>query len=193
MADPKRRSLREATPRSTTRWLRIGVPALLILVWLVAGAIGGPYFGRVDEVSTNDQSSFLPESADATRVADLLPQFLGVDGIPAVIVATAEGQLNGDELTDLQSVADAVARLEGVSDGVSPPIVSEDGEAAQIFVPIKSGEARETVDSIRSTVQAGLPDGVDAWVTGPAGFTADLVTGFLGIDGLLLGVALGAV
>ncbi len=31
------------------------------------------------------------------------------------------------------------------------------------------------------------------WVTGPAGFTADLAEGFLGIDGLLLAVALGAV
>ena len=31
------------------------------------------------------------------------------------------------------------------------------------------------------------------YVTGPAGFTADLVAGFSGIDGLLLGVALLAV
>jgi RND superfamily putative drug exporter len=51
---------------------------------------------------------------------------------------------------------------------------------------------RETVDEIRALAADGLP-GLQVWVTGPAGFTADLVEGFLGIDGLLLMVALIAV
>ncbi len=38
-----------------------------------------------------------------------------------------------------------------------------------------------------------LPAGVSGYVTGPAGFTADLTEAFAGIDGLLLGVALAAV
>src|SRR5690606_1662678 len=37
------------------------------------------------------------------------------------------------------------------------------------------------------------PEGVTVYVTGPAGFSADLIAGFAGIDGLLLGVALLAV
>src|SRR4051812_24671908 len=130
MPQSTRRSLRDAAPRSTTtRWLRIGIPVLLILVWLVGGSLGGPYFGKVDEVSTNDQSSFLPESADATQVADVLPDFLGGDSIPAVVVATGEGQLTDAQLTDLQALSDTIADLDGVNDGVSPPVVSEDGEA----------------------------------------------------------------
>ncbi|KTR73430.1 membrane protein, partial [Microbacterium oxydans] len=36
-------------------------------------------------------------------------------------------------------------------------------------------------------------EGVTVYITGPAGFSADLVAGFAGIDGLLLGVALLAV
>jgi putative drug exporter of the RND superfamily len=55
------------------------------------------------------------------------------------------------------------------------------------------GEVSEIVAELRTTVADDLPDGLEAWVTGPAGFTADLVVGFLGIDGLLLGVALIAV
>ena len=55
------------------------------------------------------------------------------------------------------------------------------------------GEVVDTVEALRTTLDDQLPDGLEAWVTGPAGFTADLVTGFLGIDGLLLIVALGAV
>ena len=54
------------------RFLRVVLPALLILIWLVAAGVGGPYFGKVDEVSSNDQTSFLPASAEATRVQDRL-------------------------------------------------------------------------------------------------------------------------
>src|SRR5690606_11837656 len=46
---------------------------------------------------------------------------------------------------------------------------------------------------LRETLRAELPDGVDVYLTGPAGFSSDLVSAFAGIDGLLLGVALAAV
>src|SRR6478736_5948256 len=180
--------------RQPTRWLRIVVPAVLVLVWLVVGSIGGPYFGKVDEVSSNDRSSFLPESADATQVNERLPDFLGDDTIPAVVVVTGEGDLTEEELAEAQTLADEIAALDGVNEGVSPPIVSDDGEAAQIFVPIDaSGEIGEIVEEIRTLIADGLPEGMEGWVTGPAGFTADLVEAFLGIDGLLLAVALVAV
>lgn len=39
-------------------------------------------------------------------------------------------------------------------------------------------------------MQPGAPDGMQAFVTGPAGLTADLVNAFGGIDGILLLVAL---
>ncbi|WP_243073917.1 efflux RND transporter permease subunit [Microbacterium sp. SS28] len=191
-----RRELRSAPSahRRPSRWLRIGIPVVLILVWLVGGSIGGPYFGRVDEVSSNDQSSFLPESADATEVSERLPDFLGDDTIPAVVVVEGEGDLSEDDLAALQDLADEFAALDGVTGDVSPPILSEDGQAAQLFVPIDaSGEIGEVVGEMRTTIEDSLPAGLEGWVTGPAGFTADLVEGFLGIDGLLLGVALLAV
>jgi putative drug exporter of the RND superfamily len=181
--------------REPTRWLRVGIPALLVLVWLVGGSIGGPYFGRVDEVAVNDQSSFLPESADATQVSERLADFTGSDTIPAlVVVAADEGSLTDAQLAALQTLAGDLADVDGVSGDVSPPVVSDDGVAAQIFVPLDaSGEVRDAVEALRAAVADDLPDGAQAWVTGPAGFTADLVRGFLGIDGLLLIVALGAV
>lgn len=178
----------------TPRWLRIGIPVLLVLIWVAGGAIGGPYFGKVDEVSTNDQSSFLPGSAAATQVNQRLSHFLGDDSIPAVIVVAGNEALEDDQLASIQDFADEVAALDGVLVGVSPPIVSDDGRAAQLFVPVdSSGEAREIVEEIRDLLASDLPAGLDGWVTGPAGFTADLTAGFLGIDGLLLVVALIAV
>ncbi|SFS17173.1 putative drug exporter of the RND superfamily [Microbacterium sp. cf046] len=187
-------NLTRSDQRQPTRWLRVGIPVLLVLIWLIGGSIGGPYFGKVDEVATNNQSSFLPESADATQVSERLPDFLGDDTIPAVVVIAGETTLTEGELADLQTLSDDIAAIDGVLDGVSPPIPSEDGEAVQIFVPIdSSGEVRVVVEEIRAMVAEQLPSTLQGWVTGPAGFTADLVKGFLGIDGLLLLVALIAV
>ncbi|MEV8267032.1 efflux RND transporter permease subunit [Microbacterium sp. NPDC076911] len=180
--------------KQPTRWLRVAIPALLVLVWLVGGSVGGMYFGKVDEVSSNDRSSFLPESADATQVNERLPDFLGDDSIPALVVVASDSELSEDQLADMQTLADDIADLDGVSDGVSPPVVSDDGEAVQIFMPIDAdGDVGDIVVEMRELLEAELPSDLEGWVTGPAGFTADLSAAFLGIDGLLLGVALLAV
>ena len=186
-------SLRQRDRHTTNRWVRIGIPVVLVLVWLVGGAVGGPYFGKVGEVSTNDQSTFLPESADATQVSERLADFLGEDSIPAVVVATGDGELTEGDLAALQTLADDLADLDGIAGEVSPPIVSDDGESAQLFVPIDGDEVRDSVEEVRALIAEDLDAPLEAWVTGAAGFTADLAEGFLGIDGLLLAVALIAV
>jgi RND superfamily putative drug exporter len=178
----------------TPVWLRIGVPALLVLVWLGAAAVGGPYFGRIDEVSTNDQSTYLPSSAEATQVADRLADFRGDDTVPAVIVLTGDGPLSPAQLGQAQQLAAEMAAVPGILGDVSPAIPSEDGQAVQIVVPVdSSGDIGGTVELLRATIADTLPDPLEAWVTGPAGFSADLVAGFLGIDGILLLTALAAV
>lgn len=176
------------------RWLRITLPAVLILVWLGAAAIGGPYFGRVDEVSSNDRTAYLPSTAEATAVQDRLADFTDGDAIPAVVVFTGEGELSRDDLAALGDALAAAADLDVVEGETSPPIPSEDGEAAQAFVPISSAaDLGDATTELRETLRAELPDGVDLSLTGPAGFSSDLVSAFAGIDGLLLGVALAAV
>src|SRR5690606_33974663 len=54
-------------------------------------------------------------------------------------------------------------------------------------------ELGDTVDAVRAALAQDLPDGVTAYVTGPAGFSSDLIAAFSGSDGLLLAVALLAV
>ncbi|WP_460772289.1 MMPL family transporter [Microbacterium sp. GXF7504] len=180
--------------RQPTRWLRIGIPVLLVLIWLVGGGIGGPYFGKVSEVSTNDSSAYLPDSAASTQVQDRLSDFAGGDSIPAIVVIAGDGELTEDQLADIQTVADDLVEIDGVADEISPPVPSEDGEAVQLIVPLdSSGDIGDIVAEVRTLLGDELPTGLEGWVTGPAGFTADLVEGFTGIDGLLLGVALLAV
>ncbi|MEV7800556.1 MMPL family transporter [Microbacterium foliorum] len=175
-------------------WARVLIPVALILVWLVGAGLGGPLFGKVDEVSSNDQTSYLPESADATQVQKLLGEFNDSDAIPAIAVFVSDGELSE---SDVQNISDAVAdapSVEGVSEDVSPALTSEDGKAVQAFIPIEGdAELADAIDALGSQLRDAAPDGVTVYITGPAGFSADLVAGFAGIDGLLLGVALLAV
>jgi RND superfamily putative drug exporter len=175
-------------------WARILIPVVLILVWLVGAGLGGPLFGKVDEVSSNDQTSYLPESADATQVQKLLGEFNDSDAIPAIAVFVSDDELSE---SDLQTISDAVAdapSVEGVSEDVSPALTSEDGKAVQAFIPIDGdAELADAIDALGAQLREAAPGGVTVYITGPAGFSADLVAGFAGIDGLLLGVALLAV
>ena len=193
-------SPREGTPMAarrpgrTTRVLRTLLPAVLVVVWLAIGGIGGPYFGRIGEVSSNEPTAYLPTSAQATRVQERLPQFLGGDTIPAVVLVTSGSTLTDADKAQLAQVPATLAGIAGVSGQPSPPIVAQDGTAAQLFVPVKASAAvADTVAAMRAALPGLVPAGTTAYVTGPAGFTGDLVTAFGGIDGILLLVAVLAV
>ncbi len=179
---------------SFPRALRVLLPALLIVGWLVAAGIGGPYFGRVDEVSSNDRAAYLPDSADATEVSQRAEDFTGSESIPAIVVVTAEQEMDEETIASLTEVTEALAELDTVSGDVSPAIPSEDGLAVQVFVPLDAdADLSAAVEEIKAELAADLPEGLASYVTGPAGFSADLAEGFAGIDGLLLAVALAAV
>ncbi|GAA4111040.1 MMPL family transporter [Enteractinococcus coprophilus] len=189
---PKRR--RQQQPGRVPKWLRIFLPAVLILVWLTAAGVGGPYFGKVNEVSSNDQTAYLPESAEATQVQELQDDFTDSNGIPAVVLFVADEKLSEDQLSQIGDQLKGVPDLENVEDEVSPPIPSDDGLAVQAFVPINSdADTGDVVATLGDELRAEAPDGVTVYVTGPAGFSADLGEAFAGIDGLLLAVALVAV
>ncbi|WP_420363451.1 efflux RND transporter permease subunit [Curtobacterium aetherium] len=175
------------------RSLRIVLPALVVLVWLTVAAIGGPFAGRIAEVSTNDPTAFLPASADATAVQERSSDFRDATGVPAVVVLERDGGLDDADTTAAAGIADRLADRQDV-DAVSPVIPSEDGDALEIVATLAaSADTGDAVEAVRAVVADALPDGLRAYVTGPAGFTADLTAAFAGIDGLLLGVALVAV
>ncbi|UOW01250.1 MMPL family transporter [Agrococcus sp. SCSIO52902] len=190
-------SYRTSSTRRVPTWLRVLIPAVLILGWLAALGLGGPTFGRLSSVVSNDQTSFLPASADSTEVQSLLPEFLGADEVPAIVVLATEGELDAGDLEQVEQLQQEIAELEGVVE-VSPVIPSADGQAAQVVALLDGSgsteELTETVEAVRLALEeAELPAGATAAVTGPAGFSADISAAFAGIDGILLLVALGAV
>lgn len=184
------------TPLHSARvpfWLRWLVPVLLVITWLAIAGIGGPTFGRLDEVSSNDQASFLPAGAEATAAQDWQAKFRDSNEIPAVIVIESDSAFTPAQLGEAAALK---GKLESVGAGstVVGPIPAEDAKAVQFVVPIDSaGEVKEVVKELREVVQESAPEGMRTFVTGPAGLTADLVSAFAGIDGILLLVALGAV
>lgn len=176
-----------------SRFLRIVLPALVIVVWLAIASVGGPYFGKISEVSTNDQTSFLPASADATKVQERSSEFRQESGAPAIIVLERDGGMSSSDRSAAKGLATQLGDRDDV-ESVSPVIPSADGDAVEIVATLTTAaDTGDAVEAVRTDVQDALPAGVSGYVTGPAGFTADLTEAFAGIDGLLLGVALAAV
>ncbi|MEU1079666.1 MMPL family transporter [Streptomyces sp. NPDC005908] len=174
------------------RWL---VPLALLIVWLGVGGMLGPYAGKLGEVATNDQASFLPQSAESTQVLDEREAFDQQATLPAIVVWTADGDRVTDaQRTDATRAVAALAGRPGVVGTPSPAFPSDDGEALQAVVQLKTdlGDGlADVVDEVREAAES-VP-GTKAQVAGPAASQVDLSDAFAGIDGLLLGVALAAV
>ncbi|MEU8848064.1 MMPL family transporter [Streptomyces sp. NPDC048564] len=174
------------------RWL---IPLVLLLVWLGVGGTLGPYAGKLGEVATNDQAAFLPQSAESTKVLKAREAFDQSETLPAIVVWTADS----DRITAAQQTAatramGALAGGPGVVGRPSPALLSDDRQALQAVVQLEPDLGEDlplALDAVREAAQ-GVP-GAAAQIAGPAAGQADLSDAFAGIDGLLLGVALGAV
>lgn len=171
-------------------WPRVLLAAFFTLAWLAIAGIGGPYFGKISEVSTNSQTDFLPASAESTQVVEQQGAFLGADAVPAIVVFEADGELTEAHRTYLEGLTEQLAASGTFAGEASPVIYSEEGQAAQLVLSLPADDdTGAVVEQVRGELEDG-PDGLAAYVTGPAGFSADLTEAFKGIDGLLLAVAL---
>ncbi|WP_435216209.1 MMPL family transporter [Streptomyces sp. bgisy034] len=180
---------------SPTRRARVLVTLLLLVGWLIAGGVLGPYAGRLGEVATNDQAAFLPRSAESTEVIAQQRAFRQDETLPVIVVWTGE---EGTGITERRTAAtQALASLAGspgVAGEVSPAIPSEDGQALEGVVPLRpdlGDELDGTLDRVRAAAER-VP-GTTVQLAGPAATRADLSDAFAGIDGLLLAVALAVV
>ncbi|MFF5713906.1 MMPL family transporter [Streptomyces sp. NPDC012756] len=178
---------------SSLRWVSRLLPLLVLVAWLVIGGGLGPYAGRLGDVATNDQSAFLPRTAESTLVLREQEAFRQEETLPALVVWTAEG--GGRVPPSAQAAATraltALKGAHGVVGAPTPAFPSEDGEALRGIVQLRpdlGDELPATLDEIEAAVSA--VQGTEAWLAGPAATQEDLRDAFAGIDGLLLVVAL---
>ncbi|MGC7095205.1 MMPL family transporter [Amycolatopsis lurida] len=167
------------------RWL----PALVLIVWLVLGAVGSGAPGALSHVQRNDGESFLPATAEATEVVRLQEKIMGGKIQLALVVFDRPAGLTEADGTAVAARVAEVSRLAGLTGPPSAPVRADDGRALLVTVPVSGVdgfEAGRTVQRMRDVVRADLPAGLTARVTGPAGYTADLGEAFAGIDGRLL-------
>ncbi len=178
-----------------------------IAVWLGIGGVGGQTFGVLSSVQENDNSVFLPSSAESTKAAAAHAEFVPSDAVPGLFVIDGVGAEQADAV---QSFVDAVvaAPLEGDDQGRTagdiltrdPQVVpAQDGQAMLVVFDVDaalfaqaSGEAtlgELFATSVRAT-WAAQDLNANGYLTGGVGLVADLVQAFSGIDGILLVVAL---
>lgn len=180
---------------SVPKWLRVTIPSILIIVWLAVASIGGPYFGKISDVTSNDQATFLPESAESTKVTQELKKFQDKSVIPALVVFTTDDDTNlsKEAVATINTAGKRMSQLGSVTGGVSPAIISDDNKAAFIVVNAKSDvDYKAFIPELKNILKEQNLS-VSYSVTGPLGFLEDLGKAFAGIDGLLLGVALAVV
>jgi len=214
--------LRCMSRRSSTLLRAVLVGAALVL-WLAIGSFGGAAQGRLSQVQTNDAAAFLPSSAESTRAAEAGRAFVETPSLPALVVLApaAGGAVTEEQTAAVTRVAQSLPDrpVPGTASTWSQhltadPVVvpAQDGAALLVVCSLDADSADALVGDEQSVTEAFVADlraalldelgasadeagelGLHAWVTGPAGFVADLVTAFGGIDGILLLVALAAV
>lgn len=185
---------RNAPPAGRSRWW-VGAALLVSLVWLLGAGPLGAFLGRLGEVQTNDPGAFLPVGAESTEAGELAEGFDRGDTVPAIVVLSADQELTGDQLTEAGALAERIGDRPWVSGEVVGPVPgTEDPSVAQLVVPIGSeNDTGDSVAELRELLADHSVSGVQAQVTGPAGYAADLVAAFGGIDSTLLVVAVVAV
>ncbi|RPK88361.1 MMPL family transporter [Streptomyces sp. ADI98-10] len=180
-----------STPARSIRWL---IPVVLLIAWLGIGGGLGPYAGKLGEVATNDQASFLPQNAESTQVIEAQKAFQQNETLPAIVVWTSTEKDAPVSDEQRKAATGALASLAG-SDGIvgapSPALPSQDGLALQGIVQLSPGLGDELPTVLERIDEAGASvPGTTVQLAGPAASQADLSDAFSGIDGLLLGVAL---
>ncbi|MBS45833.1 MAG: hypothetical protein CMH83_22200 [Nocardioides sp.] len=140
----------------------------------------------------------LPAGYDSTAAVELADRLPTDDASTAVVLLTSEESLTEQDvdalstlLTDLGALPTGPGGPDSSGGSGSAVLqVSDDGTAALAVVPVEAATSTENADAVtalREALADGVPAGVTAAVTGPAGIQADLAAVFEGADLRLLG------
>jgi RND superfamily putative drug exporter len=163
----------------------------VVLVLALLASIGILVLGGSQSSTATGATAALPIGAQSTTVVELQERLPASQTAPALIVFSRDG---GSALTqaDVAAITDRAQALSplALEGQVPPPVVSDDGTVALVTAPLAASNdvlaTADTVDQIRAIARDGLPDGIQAQVTGPAGFAADIAKVFDGANTNLL-------
>ena len=176
-----------------TKWV-------VLLLWIVAFVALMPLGSKLADRTEDDTASFLPESAESTRVVELLDEeFDAGETTQGLIVYERESGLTAADKAKIAEDAEAADALdEEELPLISPPtvpfapgspkeLVSPDGSVAYtvLQVPTNFEEAADWGKNVRD-VTGDEADGMRIILTGDLGFSADAEEVFGELDAKLL-------
>ncbi len=148
----------------------------------------------------------LPDDAESVIAAKLAEDLPGADSTAAVIVYAAESAMSDEQKVWVQGAFDPMKQMVvgGANEKfieftnlevegekfVPPATLSNDESTAVITIPMEKSDETEVITErvaeIRQLAKEGMPAGLEVYVTGPEGFSADLSGVFAGADFTLL-------
>jgi len=211
---PEQEAAERTKASGRKKLLRLVALVVVLFAWLGLAGVGGPLVGRLSEVQKNDNASFLPKTAESTKVNNLAAKFSSTNAVPYFVVIERPTGIKPADAAAVKTFIAGIPALpfevKGYTMGpflAAPPtaaIPSADGRALLVPVQLDAKKAAQVIGgssplfegatALKTSAATSLkPSGLTVYVAGPAGLLADLVTAFSGIDGILLLVALGVV
>src|SRR5215204_6784470 len=172
-------------------------------VWLVALVAIGPLAGKFEDAQENDPADYLPAGAESVKTLDRLEGFPSEDEADAITVFHRDGGLTAQDRAAIERARTRInvrvrteinaERRDTVAE-TGRAVISDDGATALLTTPITvpeeaTGDAEDLLTDTPEEIKeelASLPSGLEAKVTGPAGFSSDADEVFNDINGALL-------
>jgi RND superfamily putative drug exporter len=183
---------------------------VFVVVLVLTGFLG--FLGsKLADVKDNEQSSWVPASAESTRVANELSTAVDPNDIPTLVVYHRSTGLTDADFAAMDSQAAEIAKLGGVTDaGVltpnaskalqaqgkpAPDLVSKDGQVAYVYFTLNLGKDgwNKIAGPIEKTIDITRTDGVEVKVGGFGGQAYDFINSFGGSHVSLLLITFGVV
>jgi len=84
---------------------------LVVIAWFVIAGIFGPLFGKLTSVQENNNSSFLPKGAEATRASEVIQTFSGKDTFNFPTLILFEGNVTPEKVAAINEHMAGVGAL----------------------------------------------------------------------------------
>ena len=181
-----------------TKWI-------VLVAWIIIFGVASGLSAKLTDVQNNEASSWLPESAESTKVLEELSSTVDPNEIPTLVVYHRASGLTDDDFAAMDEQAAEIAEIDGVTDeGVLSPnvaqqqnipvqLVSDDGQVGYLYFTFNFGQngwndIPPAAEDVREIAQI---DGVTVHLAGYGGQAADSAEAFEGIDtNLILGTLL---
>lgn len=194
----------------------IAIAILVVIAWFGVTGFFGPLFGKLSTVQENDNSAFLPDSAESTKAVKLLESFAAGESTAFPTLVLLEGTVSTEVLQQINAHLETVPdlKLGGTEIPLSKYLLpgskitafpAPDGTAVLASILLDGAAIAETlpneeqvlpaiVEALREDFTPFAKDlGFESYVTGAGGLIGDLFGAFGDIDTTLLLTTLGVV